>query len=205
MGARIGFFGIDARTEVRRPLAFQGPHLITWAAYAETSQLSWNLPHHIRSITKRAQRVKSFLVSYHALDCLAWNSHSLSCMFAWLYLMAPLTCYKRLTWLENIFSSPLIAPIKFLNKRFGFGMYSLLVFCDMQMLMSHRRRFLQPLRWKRRLVGRSRWPLHCSHTQEGTPIPCGTASIAFCGILCSNHDPRWRRSSGSSREVLLKS
>ncbi|EHK99489.1 hypothetical protein M7I_4647 [Glarea lozoyensis 74030] len=29
--------------------------------------------------------------------------------------------YPRLTWLENIFSSPLIAPIKFLNKRFGFG------------------------------------------------------------------------------------
>ncbi|KAK8044660.1 hypothetical protein PG993_004684 [Apiospora rasikravindrae] len=29
--------------------------------------------------------------------------------------------YPRLTWLENIFSSPLIAPIKFLNRRFGFG------------------------------------------------------------------------------------
>ncbi|KAF2473689.1 uncharacterized protein BDR25DRAFT_281614 [Lindgomyces ingoldianus] len=29
--------------------------------------------------------------------------------------------YPRLQWLENIFSSPLIAPIKFLNKRFGFG------------------------------------------------------------------------------------
>ena len=27
--------------------------------------------------------------------------------------------YPRLTWLENIFSSPLMAPIKFLNKRFG--------------------------------------------------------------------------------------
>jgi hypothetical protein len=26
-----------------------------------------------------------------------------------------------LTWLENVFSSPLIAPIKFLNRRFGFG------------------------------------------------------------------------------------
>jgi hypothetical protein len=29
--------------------------------------------------------------------------------------------YPRLQWLENIFSSPLIAPIKFLNKRFGFA------------------------------------------------------------------------------------
>ncbi|KAI5921458.1 hypothetical protein F4810DRAFT_678163 [Camillea tinctor] len=29
--------------------------------------------------------------------------------------------YPRLTWLENVFSSPLIAPIKFLNRRFGFG------------------------------------------------------------------------------------
>ncbi|KAF2816263.1 uncharacterized protein BDZ99DRAFT_484920 [Mytilinidion resinicola] len=29
--------------------------------------------------------------------------------------------YPRLQWLENIFSSPIIAPIKFLNKRFGFA------------------------------------------------------------------------------------
>jgi hypothetical protein len=29
--------------------------------------------------------------------------------------------YPRLQWLENIFASPFIAPIKFLNKRFGFG------------------------------------------------------------------------------------
>jgi PhoD related phosphatase len=29
--------------------------------------------------------------------------------------------YPRLAWLENIFASPLIAPIKLLNKRFGFG------------------------------------------------------------------------------------
>ncbi|KAH8676163.1 putative transcription factor btf3 [Xylariales sp. PMI_506] len=29
--------------------------------------------------------------------------------------------YPRLTWLENVFSSPLIGPIKFLNRRFGFG------------------------------------------------------------------------------------
>ncbi|KAI1763617.1 hypothetical protein GGR53DRAFT_359736 [Hypoxylon sp. FL1150] len=29
--------------------------------------------------------------------------------------------YPRLTWLENVFTSPLIAPVKFLNRRFGFG------------------------------------------------------------------------------------
>ncbi|KAJ2905378.1 hypothetical protein MKZ38_005677 [Zalerion maritima] len=29
--------------------------------------------------------------------------------------------YPRLTWLENIFTSPLMGPIKFLNKRFGLG------------------------------------------------------------------------------------
>ncbi|KAI1170198.1 hypothetical protein F4777DRAFT_584162 [Nemania sp. FL0916] len=29
--------------------------------------------------------------------------------------------YPRLTWLENILSSPVIAPIKFMNRRFGFG------------------------------------------------------------------------------------
>ncbi|KAF1985114.1 hypothetical protein K402DRAFT_413537 [Aulographum hederae CBS 113979] len=29
--------------------------------------------------------------------------------------------YPRLQWLENIFQSPLIGPIKFLNKRFGFA------------------------------------------------------------------------------------
>ena len=29
--------------------------------------------------------------------------------------------YPRLDWLENIFSSPIVAPIRLLNKRFGFG------------------------------------------------------------------------------------
>jgi hypothetical protein len=30
---------------------------------------------------------------------------------------------QRLTWLENVFTSPFLAPIKFLNRRFGFGEY----------------------------------------------------------------------------------
>lgn len=29
--------------------------------------------------------------------------------------------YPRLTWLENIFKSPIVGPIKFLNRRFGIG------------------------------------------------------------------------------------
>lgn len=29
--------------------------------------------------------------------------------------------YPRLTWLENIFSSPLMGPVKFMNRRFGLG------------------------------------------------------------------------------------
>jgi hypothetical protein len=29
--------------------------------------------------------------------------------------------YPRLIWLENVFSSPIVAPIRFLNKRFGFA------------------------------------------------------------------------------------
>lgn len=28
---------------------------------------------------------------------------------------------QRLTWLENVFSSPIVAPIKFMNRRFGLG------------------------------------------------------------------------------------
>lgn len=29
--------------------------------------------------------------------------------------------FQRLTWLENVFSSPIVAPIKFMNRRFGLG------------------------------------------------------------------------------------
>ncbi|ORY57517.1 uncharacterized protein BCR38DRAFT_413906 [Pseudomassariella vexata] len=38
-----------------------------------------------------------------------------------IFLLGIPIAYPRLTWLENVFSSPLIAPIKFLNRRFGFG------------------------------------------------------------------------------------
>lgn len=32
-----------------------------------------------------------------------------------------LTTVQRLTWLENVFSSPLLGPVKFMNRRFGLG------------------------------------------------------------------------------------
>jgi hypothetical protein len=38
-----------------------------------------------------------------------------------LLLLGVPIAYPRLQWLENIFQSPLIGPIKFLNKRFGFA------------------------------------------------------------------------------------
>lgn len=28
---------------------------------------------------------------------------------------------QRLTWLENVFTSPVMGPVKFMNKRFGLG------------------------------------------------------------------------------------
>lgn len=38
-----------------------------------------------------------------------------------LFLLGIPIAYPRLTWLENIFRSPVIAPIKLLNRRFGVG------------------------------------------------------------------------------------
>ena len=32
-----------------------------------------------------------------------------------------LTAFQRLTWLENVFRSPIMGPVKFLNRRFGLG------------------------------------------------------------------------------------
>ena len=38
-----------------------------------------------------------------------------------IFLLGVPIAYPRLIWLENILQSPLIAPVKFLNKRFGFA------------------------------------------------------------------------------------
>lgn len=40
-----------------------------------------------------------------------------------------ITVVQRLTWLENIFTSPIMGPIKFANRRFGIGTLSLFSEC----------------------------------------------------------------------------
>ncbi|KAE9376832.1 hypothetical protein N431DRAFT_331192 [Stipitochalara longipes BDJ] len=89
LGARVGFFGIDARTERTRKQV----------NYPETYQIIFD------RLRKELNAAKSSLTPIMHL----------------IVLLGIPIAYPRLTWLENIFSSPLIAPIKFLNKRFGFG------------------------------------------------------------------------------------
>jgi hypothetical protein len=85
LGARIAFFGIDARTERTR-------HQIN---YPETYTMIF-------------ERLNKEFAANPNLKHLV------------LLLGVPIA-YPRLQWLENIFSSPLIGPIKFLHKRFGFA------------------------------------------------------------------------------------
>ncbi|CAG8953495.1 hypothetical protein HYFRA_00010245 [Hymenoscyphus fraxineus] len=89
LGARIAFFGIDARTERTR-------HQVN---YPETYEIIVDrLRQELGAAKESATPIQHLIV-----------------------LLGIPIAYPRLTWLENIFSSPLIAPIKFLNKRFGFG------------------------------------------------------------------------------------
>ncbi|KAG9232081.1 hypothetical protein BJ875DRAFT_467778 [Amylocarpus encephaloides] len=89
LGANIGFFGIDARTERTR-------HQVN---YPETYDI---------------------IVSRLRQELSAAKSSSLPIQHLIVLLGIPIA-YPRLTWLENIFSSPLMGPLKLLNKRFGFG------------------------------------------------------------------------------------
>ncbi|TVY75958.1 Uncharacterized protein LSUE1_G004744 [Lachnellula suecica] len=89
LGARVAFFGIDARTERTR-------HQVN---YPETYDII-------------VQRLRNELGAAKA---------SSSPIQHLVVLLGIPIAYPRLTWLENVFSSPVIAPIKFLNKRFGFG------------------------------------------------------------------------------------
>jgi len=89
LGARIAFFGIDARTERTRKQV----------NYPETYQIIFS-------------RLRKELAAAKA---------SSSPIQHLVVLLGIPIAYPRLTWLENIFSSPIIAPIKFLHKRFGFG------------------------------------------------------------------------------------
>ncbi len=87
LGARLGFLGIDARTERTR-------HQVN---YPETYDLIF-------------ERVKSELSSASA---------GLNKVTHLIVLLGIPIAYPRLIWLENIFKSPIIGPIRFLSKRFG--------------------------------------------------------------------------------------
>ncbi|KFX95338.1 hypothetical protein V490_03914 [Pseudogymnoascus sp. VKM F-3557] len=87
LGARIAFFGLDARTERTR-------HQVN---YPETYQMIFD-------------RISSELATAAASE---------SPIKHLVVLLGIPIAYPRLTWLENILSSPLMAPIKFFNKRFG--------------------------------------------------------------------------------------
>ena len=87
LGARMGFMGIDARTERTR-------HQVN---YPETYDLIF-------------ERLKSELSSASAGP---------NRMTHLIVLLGIPIAYPRLIWLENIFKSPIIGPIRFLSKRFG--------------------------------------------------------------------------------------
>ncbi|CZT08944.1 uncharacterized protein RAG0_13868 [Rhynchosporium agropyri] len=89
LGARIAFFGIDARTERTR------------------KQVNYPETYHI-IFTRLRKELSEAQASSSPIQHLV-------------VLLGIPIAYPRLTWLENIFSSPIIAPIKFLHKRFGFG------------------------------------------------------------------------------------
>jgi hypothetical protein len=87
LGARIAFFGIDARTERTR-------HQVN---YPDTYQMIFDrVSKELADAAARGQPITHLVV-----------------------LLGIPIAYPRLTWLENIFSSPLMGPIKFMNKRFG--------------------------------------------------------------------------------------
>jgi hypothetical protein len=87
LGARMAFFGIDARTERTR-------HQVN---YPETYLIIFD-------------RLRKELAAAAA------SSNPIQHLIV---LLGIPIAYPRLTWLENILKSPLIGPIKFLNKRFG--------------------------------------------------------------------------------------
>ncbi|KAI9734148.1 MAG: hypothetical protein M1818_006647 [Claussenomyces sp. TS43310] len=89
LGARIAFFGLDARTERTR-------HQVN---YPETYELIFS-------------RLKA------ELSTAASSSSPIQHLIV---LLGIPIAYPRLTWLENIFSSPVLGPIKFLHRRMGFG------------------------------------------------------------------------------------
>ncbi|OBT64576.1 hypothetical protein VE03_06366 [Pseudogymnoascus sp. 23342-1-I1] len=89
LGARIAFFGLDARTERTR-------HQVN---YPETYQMIFDkISGELAAAAASERPIKHLVV-----------------------LLGIPIAYPRLTWVENILSSPLMAPLKFLHKRFGVG------------------------------------------------------------------------------------
>ncbi|OBT52323.1 hypothetical protein VE04_07233 [Pseudogymnoascus sp. 24MN13] len=89
LGARIAFFGLDARTERTR----------RQVNYPETYQLIFDrISSELAAAAASEKPIKHLVV-----------------------LLGIPIAYPRLTWVENILSSPLMGPVKFLNKRFGLG------------------------------------------------------------------------------------
>ena len=87
LGARIGFIGIDARTERTR-------HQVN---YPETYDLVFErVKFELSAASSGPNRINHLVV-----------------------LLGIPIAYPRLIWLENIFTSPIIGPIRFLSKRFG--------------------------------------------------------------------------------------
>ena len=87
LGARIGFVGLDARTErTRREVNYPDTYdLIFERLEREMSRQSPNKMTHL------------------------------------IVLLGVPIAYPRLAWLETIFKSPIIGPIRFLSRRFGIG------------------------------------------------------------------------------------
>ena len=85
LGARIGFLGIDARTERTR-------HQVN---YPDTYDAIFNRVNSEIS-TGASRGIRHLIV-----------------------LLGVPIAYPRLAWLEGIFTSPIIGPIRFLSKRFG--------------------------------------------------------------------------------------
>ena len=105
LGARIAFLGIDARTERTR-------HQVN---YPETyDQIFSRLRQELASEAKSGQPYKHLILLLGIP--IAYPVSTVG-----LYSCNSLTEIQRLTWLENIFASPLIGPIKLLNRRFGLG------------------------------------------------------------------------------------
>lgn len=95
--------------------------LLTKAAYETSGKLSRNLRCHFLEAPTRTWGCSHFLVANTAPNCSFGYSNRISRKTLKFLVSCFHSQHQRLTWLENIFSSPIMGPLKFMNKRFGFG------------------------------------------------------------------------------------